>query len=80
MLLCHRNESKTLNVKYSGSEPVFSQTKNTVGEAQQLHQEKTRFKQVQITKTLVRHNKVMDSAILTILHLGQLRNIFPRTD
>ena len=52
MLPYQQNENKTLNVKHSDSEPVYSQTKSTAKEAQQMIKKKTRFKKLQYRKNI----------------------------
>ena len=60
MLPYQQNENKTLNVKHSDSEPVYSQTKSTAKEA------KLGSKRCNIEKILVKHDKVIDGAIFTL--------------
>ena len=66
MLPYQQNENKTLNFKHSDSEPVYSQTKSTAKEAQQMIKKRLGSKRCNIEKILVKHDKVIDGAIFTL--------------
>ena len=58
-----------LNAKYYDSEPVVYQSENTARDMQQWDREKTRFKQIQATKTLLTLTKVKEfKRCMDILH------------